>query len=114
VERDHVRVLDPIVPVDLLDDQLGVGEDADPTGALPERVTQGVEQSLVLCDVVRGPAQIAIQAGLLDPIRTADLDAKSCLAGITAAGSVDMYEEWLVRRTARHGSGDTVVGGGGT
>ena len=101
-------MFDAVLAADLTHHQLRIGEHLDPLRAAIQRVLQGVDQRLVLGDVVGGAAQVAVERRDLRALGIRDEDAEARLSGISPAGAVDVDVEGVAQ-----GSG-TVTGTGGS
>ncbi|HUF89164.1 MAG TPA: hypothetical protein VMR66_04205 [Gemmatimonadota bacterium] len=109
VARLEIRVLDPVLPGQLSDHELGVGPYLDLGVGIGIDCPQGVKQGLVLCLVVRALAEV--RAPLLDRLAVPGLDhpPRARGAGIAARRAVGADHELAPGHYTSEGAGSTAA-----
>ena len=88
VKRTQLRAIDTVLSLDLLDHQLGVGDDLEMGMAVGDREVEGGEQAGIFGEIVGLLAQVFAQLAEGFAVRPLDEDAKTRRSGIAPGSAV--------------------------
>src|SRR3990167_7638111 len=98
VQCFELFVLNPVQPVQLPDQELGIALDTEPLPAQMQDPLQPQEQPLVFGDIIRGPSEVAVELSEGVAVRVKDDRAAPRLSWVSSGCPVD-HEQTLASRS---------------